>query len=88
MRDQPPSRTTLGGTLGVLALAFGIGVVGAYTFDWHGHTCACGRRWHHLGAFNAGDEVAHTCPGCGTVQWWKNGHEAHGGDQLMKAGGR
>lgn len=73
MRDQPPSRPTLGGTLGVIAIALGVGVLGAFVFDLHGHTCnTCGNRWRHLGAFNVGDETAHTCAGCGTVQWWKN----------------
>lgn len=64
----------LGGTLGVIALAFGIGVVGALMLDVHGHTCdSCGHRWRHLGAFNLGDKDAHTCGRCGAVQWWKNG---------------
>lgn len=66
--------TTLGGTIGVIALAFGIGVVGAYMLDLHSHTCeACGHHWRHLGAFNLGDPDAHTCRRCGTVQWWKCG---------------
>jgi hypothetical protein len=69
-----PVPTALGGTLGVIALAFGIGVLGAYMLDMHSHTCdSCGRSWRHLGAFNGGDESAHTCARCGTVQWWKNG---------------
>jgi hypothetical protein len=71
-RPTPP--TAFGGTLGVIALAFGIGVFGAYALDLHGHTCeACGNRWWHLGAFNLGDEGSHTCARCGQVQWWKNG---------------
>lgn len=62
------------GTLGVIAFAFGIGVLGAYMLDLHGHQCCkCGHRWRHLGAFNFGDEPAHTCVRCGTVQWWKDG---------------
>jgi hypothetical protein len=62
-----------GGTLGVIAIAFGIGVLGAYVLDLHAHTCdACGRKWRHLGAFNGGDPTAHTCT-CGMVQWWKDG---------------
>ena len=62
------------GTLGVIAIALGVGVIGAYVLDAHGHTCeACGKRWWHLGAFNLGDPKAHTCASCGTVQWWKNG---------------
>lgn len=74
-RADPPS-APLGGTLGILAIAFGVGVLGAYALDLHGHTCeACGRRWRHLGAFNLGDLGAHTCSGCGTVQWWKSGFQ-------------
>lgn len=69
-----PTKAAFGGTLGVIALAFGIGVVGAYMLDLHGHTCCrCGHKWRHLGAFNLGDESAHRCARCGTVQWWKNG---------------
>ncbi len=61
-------------TLGVIAIAFGIGVAGALVFDLHGHTCdSCGNRWKHLGAFNDGDLAAHTCSSCGTVQQWKDG---------------
>jgi hypothetical protein len=63
-----------GGTLGVIALAFGIGVLGAYALDLHSHTCDfCGYKWRHLGAFNLGDAASHTCGNCGTVQWWKCG---------------
>jgi hypothetical protein len=61
------------GTIGILAIAFGVGVLGAYTLDWHGHSCACGNKWHHLGAFNGGDQEAHRCSRCGQVQWWKDG---------------
>lgn len=62
-----------GGTLGALAIAVGVGVLGAYMLDLHGHTCEqCGRRWRHFGAFNFGDEQSHTCM-CGQVQWWKCG---------------
>lgn len=72
----PPPSAPFGGTLGVIAIAFGIGVLGAYMLDLHGHTCvSCGNRWRHLGAFNMGDQVAHTCGKCGTVQWWKCGWE-------------
>lgn len=68
---KPPAQPI--GTLGVIAIAFGIGVLGAYALDLHSHTCcACGRKWRHLGAFNLGDPTAHTCT-CGTVQWWKDG---------------
>lgn len=62
------------GTLGVIALAFGIGVAGAFVLDRHSHTCdKCGNRWSHLGAFNGGDLAAHTCSSCGAVQQWKDG---------------
>ncbi len=73
---EPPARSSgsFGGTLGVIAIAFGVGVLGAYMLDLHGHTCdRCGRRWRHFGAFNLGDEQSHTCPCCGQVQWWKCG---------------
>jgi len=63
-----------GQVLGVAVLVVGIGVASAYALDLHSHTCeACGRRWRHLGAFNIGDQDAHTCA-CGTVQWWKSIH--------------
>lgn len=65
---------SIGKMLGVVALALGVGVLGYYVLDGHSHTCeACGQRWRHLGAFNLGDPVAHTCGKCGTVQWWKDG---------------
>ena len=70
----PKPASPFGGTLGVMAIAFGIGVLGAYMLDLHSHTCeACGRKWRHLGAFNLGDPASHTCAQCGTVQWWKDG---------------
>jgi hypothetical protein len=71
-RNQKPGIAPgFGGTLGVIALAFGIGVLGAYALDLHSHTCeSCGYKWRHLGAFNLGDAASHTC---GTVQWWKCG---------------
>jgi len=70
----PPSKSI--GTLGVLAIAVGVGVLGYYMLDGHTHTCeACGNRWRHLGAFNMGDAEAHTCGKCGTVQWWKDGFQ-------------
>ncbi len=75
--SKPPPSSSFS-TLGVVALALGIGVLGAYALDFHGHTCeACGRRWHHLGAFNLGDVAAHTCKQCGEVQWWKNGFQEY-----------
>jgi len=34
----------------------------------HTHLCAwCKRRWAHEGA--RGDRAAHTCPGCGALEW-------------------
>jgi hypothetical protein len=64
------------GTLGVIAIAIGVAAFGAYALDLHSHVCeACGNRWRHLGAFNMGDPVAHTCKQCGTVQWWKDGFQ-------------
>lgn len=71
-RATPPP-SPFGGTLGVIAIAFGIGVLGAYALDLHSHACACGHKWRHLGAFNFGDLDAHTCKNCGTTQWWKDG---------------
>lgn len=69
-----PSPVSFGSTLGALAVAVGIGVLGVYMLDLHGHTCdKCGRRWRHFGAFNLGDEASHTCSSCGQVQWWKCG---------------
>lgn len=71
---RPPWPRAPIGTLGTLALAFGAGVLGYYMLDGHSHTCdSCNHRWHHLGAFNFGDPVAHTCTKCGTVQIWKDG---------------
>jgi hypothetical protein len=69
-RPQPQTFNTLG----VIVLAVGVGVLGAYMLDWHGHQCeACSHKWRHLGAFNLGDPASHTCSKCGTVQWWKDG---------------
>lgn len=63
------------GLLKVLAVAFGAGVVGAVVFDLHEHRCeSCGRKWKHLGHFNHGDREAHTCPGCGKVEWNQDGY--------------
>jgi len=81
---QPaPRKPALGGTLGVIAIALGVGLVAGYMLDAHGHTCdQCGNKWWHLGAFNFNDQPAHTCSKCSAVQWWKNGvplavREAH-----------
>jgi hypothetical protein len=74
MQPSPTSSPSFGGTIGILALALGMGVIGAYMLDLHSHTCeACGNKWRHLGAFNLGDPGSHTCGRCGTVQWWKDG---------------
>lgn len=72
-RSVPSQVSKPFGTLGALAIAVGVGVLGAYMLDLHGHTCErCGRRWRHFGAFNFGDVQSHTCT-CGQVQWWKCG---------------
>jgi hypothetical protein len=72
--EPPPTGASIVSTLGAIAIAVGVGVVGAYMLDLHGHTCdRCGRRWRHFGAFNLGDEASHTCSRCGEVQWWKCG---------------
>ena len=75
-KEEPPTPAppSIGNMLGVIAIAVGVGVLGAYMLDMHSHTCeACGNRWRHLGAFNVGDPESHTCGKCGTVQWWKDG---------------
>ena len=77
-RASPPvaAPTKSIGTLGVLAIAAGVGVLGYFMLDGHSHVCeACGHRWRHLGAFNLGDARAHTCKKCGTTQWWKDGFQ-------------
>jgi len=86
--EPPPEPSTSKsiGPLGVVAIAFGVGLIGAYMLDLHGHTCeVCGHRWRHLGAFNLGDPVAHTCRKCGTVQWWKDGIQQVFRDPLSSA---
>jgi hypothetical protein len=60
-------------TLGVIAIAVGIGIVAGYVLDAHGHTCDCGNKWWHLGALNVNNVPGHTCSRCGATQWWKNG---------------
>lgn len=75
-RPVPPQSAlgSFGSALGTVAIAIGVGVLGAYMLDLHTHTCdACGYRWRHLGAFNVGDADSHTCGNCGVVQWWKDG---------------
>lgn len=73
--DAPPSAISAFSTaIGTVAIAIGIGVLGAHMLDMHAHTCeGCGHRWRHLGAFNIGDPQSHTCGKCGVVQWWKDG---------------
>jgi hypothetical protein len=91
-KTAPPS-SPFGGTLGVIALALGIGVAAAFVLDAHGHRCeACGHKWWHLGAFNLGDEDAHRCK-CGVVQWWKNGvpqviRDAHRAQPMRQLAGQ
>ena len=65
----PPEATSV--WAGLLIAGLGVVTIG-YMLDWHGHSCVCGRRWRHFGAFNFGDEQSHTCT-CGQVQWWKCG---------------
>lgn len=79
LRPQPPrppqsAMSSFGTAIGTVAVAIGVGMLGAYMLDLHKHTCdACGYSWRHLGAFNVGDPNSHTCRSCGTVQWWKDG---------------
>lgn len=71
---NPRRPSPVASTLGTIAFAFALGLVGAYALDLHGHTCVvCGYRWRHLGAFNLGDPTAHACARCGVAQWVKNG---------------
>ena len=71
--DKPQAPAQPFGTFGAIALAFGVGVLAAYTLDVHSHQCdGCGNTWWHLGAFKIGDARAHRCGGCGEVQWWKS----------------
>lgn len=79
MLAAAPPQPTVFNAIGVIAVAFGVGVLGAYMLGLHSHTCECGNRWHHLGAFNLGDLEAHTCGRCGTVQWWKSGWQSFDG---------
>lgn len=82
--DNTPPRSFFGSTLGVIGVALGLGVIGAFALDLHSHTCdKCGRKWRHLGAFNAGDERAHSCPACGEAQWWKTGASPAQRDRLL-----
>ena len=65
------------GMLGGLAIAVGVAAIGLYMLDWHGHRCdSCGTTWKHLGAFNVGSPEAHSCPNCGTVQWFERRRRA------------
>lgn len=72
-RPDPSTTGSIGSVLGTIAIAVGVGLLGYYMLDGHSHTCPCGHRWRHLGAFNMGDLDAHTCKRCGTVEWWKDG---------------
>lgn len=72
MPPEPP-KSSFWNTLGLIGVAVGVGAFAAYSLDYHSHACArCGHKWSHLGAYNAGDHEAHTCKGCGDIQWWKN----------------
>jgi hypothetical protein len=74
VQEPPADASSIGRALGVVAIAFGVVVLGYHMLDGHAHQCeACGHRWRHLGVFNLGDPTAHTCRTCGTVQWWKDG---------------
>ena len=75
-RSQEPAEpaSSIGGALGTLAVALGVGVFAAYALDLHTHVCeSCGHSWRHLGALNHGDPKAHTCSRCETIQWIKDG---------------
>ena len=73
-KKPPRDPNSVSSMLGTIALAIGVGVIGAYALDLHSHSCeACGHKWRHLGVLNLGDPVAHSCKQCGTVQWWKDG---------------
>ena len=73
-KKPPRDPNSAASMLGTIALAIGVGVLGAYTLDLHSHKCeACGHKWRHLGVFNLGDPNAHACKNCGTVQWYKDG---------------
>lgn len=42
----------------------------AMLFDPHSHACAsCGAVWRHIGLGRGRSVKAHTCPGCGQMQW-------------------
>jgi hypothetical protein len=70
---DPKPEPAFGGTLGVIAVALGVGFIAAYTLDAHAHRCdSCGHKWWHLGAFSLGEKAAHTCKRCGAEQWWKS----------------
>ena len=72
--DLAERTASVGGMLGTLAVAFGVGAFAVYALDLHTHRCeACGHNWRHLGALNHGDLKAHTCSHCETVQWIKDG---------------
>ena len=65
----------MNGKLALAALA--LLALGAYALDLHQHRCeTCGSSWRHLGAASRGDERAHTCKSCGSVQWWRPGERS------------
>lgn len=58
----------------VAAGVIGAGYLVAKVIDWHTHRCdACGSTWAHAGAMLRDRVSAHTCPGCGSEQWWRLG---------------
>jgi len=71
------SSSSVASAFAFVASALVVGVAGAAVYralDPHGHTCSrCGNQWRHFGAFNGGNERAHACGACGTIQWWKDG---------------
>lgn len=71
---EPEQASSIGGMLGTLAVALGVGVFAVYALDLHAHRCeSCGHNWRHLGVLSHGDPKAHTCSRCQTVQWIKDG---------------
>jgi hypothetical protein len=58
----------------VAAGVIGAGYLVVRVLDVHRHTCcACGSTWAHAGAMLRDRVSAHTCPGCGSEQWWRLG---------------
>ncbi len=66
---MPRESSTLDSLI-VGAIAIGVGWAAFTLCDWHSHQCdRCGYRWSHLGLFSGGDQLDHTCAGCGLLQW-------------------